>query len=378
MTPPSDRHRTFPVDQDLPAILARGPASLPVVVPHLVGFVPERSFVVLGLDEGSCRSLVTLRFDLPPTGLSDAELLQMLDTWSTSLETMRRSGAAAATVVVYPCDHDDLWLDVIGDELPFRELAGVLEDMLLAAGYGVPDVVCVVGDRMRSYLCENLDCCPSEGRALDASEMLRIKASLVERGSAPLASRQSLVDSLSPRPDDDPFRREVLTSRDGVVVRLPAGARAQVDRFLRDVDRWGARPTSTRSLIRLVVVVGHLVSQIGPRDYLLRQLAVECGRSTIEAVRWVLIEAVRCSRASDTAPLSAVLAVCAWMVGDGAAARVALDRALAADPAYSLAHLVSAALDNGIPPWSWRESMRGLTAEAILGAGPPGQERSPT
>ena len=65
--------------------------------------------------------------------------------------------------------------------------------------------------------------------------------------------------------------------------------------------------------------------------------------------------------------MAAVLAVCAWVDGDGAAARVALDRALDADPAYSLAGLVAAALDTGTPPWTWVSMMSEVSVAEILG-----------
>jgi len=49
------------------------------------------------------------------------------------------------------------------------------------------------------------------------------------------------------------------------------------------------------------------------------------------------------------APAS-LLAFTAWQSGDGALANVALDRALDADPGYSMAHLLREAIDCGAPP----------------------------
>jgi hypothetical protein len=367
-----------PPELDAPDLVARGPESLPLVVPHLVGFVPEHSFVVLGLEPGTNRSIVTMRFDIPAPGLTDDELLTVLDVWETSFEAVARAGAEAVTLVVYPACAGALWSDEIGLDLPYVDLVDLLEQMLLARRFEVREMVCVVGDRVRSYLCENPDCCPVEGVALDPSEALRIEASLVERGSAPLRSRQALVDVLAPRAAHDPVLAAVVHARPGAMARQSTDVVERVETFLHAVAHWGRnRDGGVRQFNRLAATAGLLVVEIPPRDLLLRELAVECDRPVLDAARAVLTEAVRCARADEAASLASVLAVCAWLYGDGAAARVALDRALAADPAYSLAHLVSAALDNGIPPWSWRESMRGLTAEAILGGGPPGHERSP-
>jgi Domain of unknown function (DUF4192) len=49
------------------------------------------------------------------------------------------------------------------------------------------------------------------------------------------------------------------------------------------------------------------------------------------------------------APAS-LLAFCAWQNGDGALANVALDRALADNPRYSMALLLRQVLDSGAPP----------------------------
>jgi Domain of unknown function (DUF4192) len=49
-------------------------------------------------------------------------------------------------------------------------------------------------------------------------------------------------------------------------------------------------------------------------------------------------------------PPASLLAFCAWQNGDGALANVALDRALADNPRYSMAQLLRQALDAGAPP----------------------------
>jgi hypothetical protein len=49
------------------------------------------------------------------------------------------------------------------------------------------------------------------------------------------------------------------------------------------------------------------------------------------------------------APAS-LLAFVAWQSGNGALANVALDRALADDPCYSMARLLRQAVDSGAPP----------------------------
>jgi Domain of unknown function (DUF4192) len=56
------------------------------------------------------------------------------------------------------------------------------------------------------------------------------------------------------------------------------------------------------------------------------------------------------------APAS-LLAFTAWQSGEGALANIAIDRALAADPGYSLAQLLRDIMDAGVPPSAARVPM---------------------
>src|ERR1019366_7923695 len=63
--PPAAQASPVPVPVD-------SPASLLALVPHLLGFIPEASFVVIGIDPAG-HVKVTLRYDLPdPPGIGVA------------------------------------------------------------------------------------------------------------------------------------------------------------------------------------------------------------------------------------------------------------------------------------------------------------------
>jgi len=55
--------------------------------------------------------------------------------------------------------------------------------------------------------------------------------------------------------------------------------------------------------------------------------------------------------------------VVAWLLGDGARATMAIERARTDDPDYTLAALVEASLAAGLPPGAWRDAMGDLTRE---------------
>jgi hypothetical protein len=63
------------------------------------------------------------------------------------------------------------------------------------------------------------------------------------------------------------------------------------------------------------------------------------------------------------APAS-LLAFTAWQSGEGALANIAIERALAADPGYSMAHLIGQAVDAGLPPSAARLPMTPEEVEA--------------
>lgn len=356
-------------------IVIRGADDIAVAVPHLLGFVPGSSLVVIGLHPGDPSVGVTLRVDLPWPGMPDAERGRMLDHWAESFSVLARQGIHDAVAAVYPTEPDEPWPLLLG--LPHEQLVDDLGVLLALEQVMLRDALCVVGDRFRSYLCDDGTCCPPEGRAIDPAARLRVEAPFVASGSAPLPSRAALEAALDPRADDDPFVRDVARARDGAVGRQPGSIAQRVDGFVHDVGRWGERPGGTSMITRLVVVASLLVGDIRSRDLLLKRLTAQPSRDLLGAARQVLGEVVRCARGEDAAQPAATLAVCAWAAGDGAAARVAVVRALEADPDCSLAQLVQSALDRGLPPWSWTEMIGSLSDEEILGGGRPGQERSP-
>ena len=74
---------------------------------------------------------------------------------------------------------------------------------------------------------------------------------------------------------------------------------------------------------------------------------------------------------------AALLAFTAWQNGDGALASVAIDRALACDPDYSMALLLREILDAGVPPSAARLPMSPEEVERSYER-PAGAEPAPT
>jgi hypothetical protein len=95
---------------------------------------------------------------------------------------------------------------------------------------------------------------------------------------------------------------------------------------------------------------------LGPRARSAELLWTECTRRLPEPL--------------DAAPAT-LLAVSAWLRGDGAMARIALDRALDSQPDYTLAELLSRGMDAGLGPRDLRAMVAGSQADLGFPLDPP-------
>jgi hypothetical protein len=100
----------------------------------------------------------------------------------------------------------------------------------------------------------------------------------------------------------------------------------------------------------LLVALG----QVSVRDLVLAEAA---RRDELVEVVDLLTPLVRRAPAGHLAPVATSVALCAYLLGDGALSWVALDRAQEDDPDYSLADVLSRCLASGIGPARMQEVM---------------------
>ena len=121
------------------------PAGLLAVVPHLLGFTPESSLVVLGVAPPAGRVRFALRYDLPDP--PDA--------------------AAAAGIAAHAAgilDRYQLTTAVVAGYGPGQlvsPVADAIRDMASRGGVELLDVLRVQDGRFWSYLCSEPSCCPA-------------------------------------------------------------------------------------------------------------------------------------------------------------------------------------------------------------------------
>lgn len=338
-----------------PALRLSGQGSLIAAVPHLLGFPPEESLVLVGLGGRTGRLGITMRVDLPA---DDPGCAPFPDEFEPLAEALLRDGAAECLAMVLTECLDDDGIP------PYLDLVANLDEALYASGIEVSDIVLVRAGRWRSYLCPDPDCCPAEGTAVPPASA-ELAAYSAYSGAVIRDSRSELpamigIDPVAvaatERALDHVCREMAEASTAGTSEAYRERIEEIIERRIRGLAAGAAPALSHRDVGRM---------SIGLIDRPLRdRVATHCLRETAAAAESLWIELLhRLPPPLDAAPAT-LLALSSWARGDGALANVALDRALDSDPGYSLAQLVRNALDHALPPGTVREMLAFPSAEA--------------
>jgi hypothetical protein len=325
---------------------AATPDAVLAVVPHMLGFYPSRSLVVLGLGEQN-RVMVTFRYDLPAP--PDFQLAE--DIAEHACYVLERERIFAALLVGY--GPEDLVAPVIG----------ATAVRLVGSGVELREVLRADSGRYWSMLCNDPACCPTDGRSYDPGSH-PAAAAMAEAGLAAQPDREALARTLQ-RP---------AGSAD-LIARATSGALLRLSRLVDLCEADGDRDPQLRA------------TRIGRRE-IQRAIRRYRGGATIDSIErlaWLAVlladlrvrddawarmdpayrdhhcrlwtDVVRCA-ALDYAPApAALLAFTAWQAGNGVLAAIAVDRALSADPGYSMAHLLAGAIEAALPPSAARLPM---------------------
>jgi hypothetical protein len=317
------------------------PADLLAVVPHLLGFVPANSLVVVGIASPRGRIRAALRFDLPDP--PDAEATATIAEHAISFLTWQHLTAAIA--VGY------------GPGPLVSPLADALQETAAAASLPLRDVLRVDQGRYWSYLCREPSCCPAEGVPFDA-EAHPLGAALAFKNGEILASRAALAATIAPvtgaaakamkletaRPERIAARSaagspkgDVSSSRHPIVSRGLTAVQAAIT-----VYREGGSIELASSFAWLTIVL----TSLRVRDDAWARMEPEHQKAHLRL--W--IDLTRRAQIGYVAAPASLLAFVSWQGGNGALANVALDRALADDPDYSMGRLLRNTIDAGVPP----------------------------
>ena len=338
-----------------PKLQLSGAGSLIAAVPHLLGFPPEESLVLVGSSGPSSRLGLTMRADLPADGPTAAPTLEELEPL---VEALLRDGSSDCLAMVITERPDQEGVS------PYVDLVAHLDEALFAVGLEASDIVLVRAGCWRSYFCADPHCCPVQGRPVPAAHG-ELAAYAAYSGSVVRDSRAALVSMIAADPALVASTERAL---DHVCREMGDASAAGTSEAYRDriehaiesrvsaLAAGTARPLSNRDVARMSVA---LIDR-PMRD----RVATHCLQESASAAESLWIDLLRRSPPPLDAAPATLLALSSWARGDGAMANVALDRALDSDPGYSLAQLVRTALDHALPPGTVREMLAYPAAEA--------------
>jgi hypothetical protein len=339
---------TDPADHRL---VLRSASDLLAAVPYLIGFHPTDSVVVVALR--GRRVVFAARGDLPPATAAGRHDLAVHFGG-----VLARQNAAGVAVIGY------------GDPDRVAPAVRAVSDVLARTGLAILDELRVTDDRYWSLSCDDPDCCPPAGVPFDAGSS-EVAAAATYAGHVALPDRQALVDRVAP----------VVGPARTAMRRATRRAERRLDRLLAGAagdDLLGARALRTAGATAVddaaarhrdggpltddeVAWLSLLLSYVPVRDHAWRRLT---GGDEWQLALWT--DVLRRTEPALAPPPASLLAFAAWRAGQGALAAVALDRALLADPAYSMAVLLDQAVRAGIPPSAvddWPNARRATPAD---------------
>jgi Domain of unknown function (DUF4192) len=342
---PAGEHSPQPALSESPAerkIRVGSPTTLLAVVPHLLGFVPSSSMVVIGTEPEFSRIKLTLRYDLPDPPDPEAAA----DISDHAAGVLRAQCIHSAVAVGY------------GPGRLVTPVTDALRTRAPSAGLEVAEILRVENGHYWSHTCTEPGCCPADGTPFDIADH-PAAAALAATGAPVLGGREQLAATVASVDGDaaESMQRATHHAQEHaarLVARVArSGRRGSARRLIATAGlgavadaiaacRRGDRLDSDYQVAWLTVVL---------RDVRVRDDAwARMDPAHRDAHRRLWTDVTRRARPGYVAAPASLLAFVAWQSGNGALANVALDRALAEDPGYSMARLLRQVIDGGAPP----------------------------
>lgn len=305
------------------------PADLVSAVPFLVGYHPENSLVVISVKDDALE--MAMRVDLPEANATAG-------SFDLLASHLKREHAEMALIVAYSDDRE-------ANERVLNEMANACT----RAEILVKEALEVRANRYRSVICEDETCCPVNGNEMPDFKNSRIAAEQVAEGKVlPFENSEGLVASLS--------SNELATDKDfGDLVKSIINAENPENKgqFTNEFQRKGAEALEQMKLLfsfdseisnelKAQVIAG--VQDIQVRDYALG-LFNEC-----ELGKNFYLSLFKSAPQEFAHPLASLASAYAYESGEGALAQRLLDKAIEADPEYSLARLLRRVFSSGWSP----------------------------
>lgn len=334
-------------------IKLNAPCDILAAVPHLLGFSPTDSLVLITVHdlEQHPRFGLTLRIDLPkpdaryqlaeyllggPLGNHGAEAL-MVVVVGQRIEARREPEQAESR----PPDGSS----GEGESPPHAGLITVLREVLGTAGISM--LHATWASEIRSggaWQCYEQDHCRGEIADPGASA---VGAAMAAAGAVTFESRQDLKALVAPEPDENLAQRAARLDALSEDLEHEQGSTSGARRDLEVVFAAVARTAEGIALTE----DDHLRVLIALSDSRVRDLALSTALGeSARAAEQLWLTLVRKAPAPEIADVAALLAFSTYLRGEGALAGAALERIEEARPDHRLGALLRQALDSGITP----------------------------
>ena len=345
-------------------MIIHSPRQLLAAIPHLIGFHPDSSLILVAFDGKEVMTLV--RIDWPSNAISLPRTIN---------DAMTKATEPSVVILAYT-------------EAPVT-LKDVVDLVQGGSEIDLLDVLWIRRGHWGSLMCEDESCCPINGHKVE--DHTSTDVAFIVSGSSPFESRDEMVarlesEVLSAEEIEQRSQAQTITnekvrqSLDGNRTETQAQKNKQLSDDAEPPASLQGIPSQSRNDIVQNVIVNltdhdidsweqhawlcEVVSDIRMRDAFLRILFDDS--MLRPKVRATLITCVARASEKDIPALATVLAGCAWLDGNGALASVALNRALDVDPSYSLARLLNRAITAGVPPSVWSDSLEAVSYEECL------------
>lgn len=304
------------------------PGALIAALPAVLGFVPEKSLVLVTVDRGEMGCV--MRVDLSPELFGSVSHV-------AEVAAAARPDAAIAVVV----DAEGAGCRLCNDE--YRELAKSLRDCLAEHGIELLDI----------HIVDRVDA-GGQWHCLDASR----SSGIIDDPSASPLAMAAVLDGRRLY-----ARRDELQQVIEVTDAAASAALACLIREQADVDVDAARDIRDAMAAAARVAEGEVLP-----DFLVAQLACALTDPQVRDTLYALAVGNRAAQAeslwamlSRTLPAPwrvealVLLAFSAYARGDGPLAGVSLEAALRCDPTHRMAGMLDTALQSGMRPEQIRE-----------------------
>lgn len=299
--------------------------ALGAAVPHLLGFHPRESLVLLWLNEGEL--VVAQRADLAPEVHADV----YADAYLQPARSFASTEVIGIVVSADRVDHDGLWA-ALEDRcaVPLRARLHLSGSQIRDVGNGTQDsggpwLWVSTEDRQR---VQEAGVAPAPGQPGPRQ---------------PALNREAISREFDYRPQADERGGEENESVDGSDLAVMLSS----DPLQASSD----------------------VLRITAFDTPGRDLVMWCGARMNDRDRRELLRGLTAALAATPrgrgAKLAAATAVVAWLIGDGARANAAIDRCLADDPSDVVGRLIDDAVSAGLPPAAIQSMLVGVTLDEL-------------